>query len=78
MDCGSEIGNAAKYNRSLAEQKQLHYMGTAQIIMPENYIAMFNAPQVDEAQQITAKAEPDIQAIQWVQFLPHTGFFSRS
>ena len=52
MDCGSEIGNAAKYNRSLAEQKQLHYMGTAQIIMPENYIAMFNAPQVDEAQQI--------------------------
>ena len=62
MDCGSEIGNAAKYNRSLAEQKQLHYMGTEQIIMPENYIAMFNAPQVDEAQQITAKAEPDIQA----------------
>lgn len=62
MDCGSEIGNAAKYNRSLAEQKQLHYMGTAQIIMPENYIAMFNAPQVDEAQQITAKAGPDIQA----------------
>lgn len=63
MDCGSEIGNAAKYNRGLAEQKQLHYMGTAQIIMPENYIAMFNAPQVDEAQQITAKAEPDIQAV---------------
>ena len=62
MDCGSEIGDAAKYNRSRAEQKQLHYMGTAQIIMPENYIAMFNAPQVDEAQQITAKAEPDIQA----------------
>ena len=62
MDCGSEIGNAAKYNRYMAEQKGLCYMGTAQIIMPENYIAMFNAPQVDEAQQITAKAEPDIQA----------------
>ena len=60
MDCGSEIGNAAKYNRGLAEQKQLHYMGTVQIIMPENYIAMFNAPQVDEARQITAKAEPFI------------------
>ena len=43
MDCGSEIGNAAKYNRQLAAQKQLQYMGTAQIIMPENYIAMFNA-----------------------------------
>ena len=43
MDCGSEIGNAAQYNRQLATQKQLQYMGTAQIIMPENYIAMFNA-----------------------------------
>ena len=43
MDCGSEIGNAAKYNRQLAAQKHLRYMGTAQIIMPENYIAMFKS-----------------------------------
>ena len=48
MDCGSEIGNAAKYNQDIAEQKKLHYMGTAQIIMPENYIAMFNEPHVIE------------------------------
>ena len=60
MDCGSEIGNAAKYNRALCEAKQLSYMGTAQIIMPENYIAMFNAPQAEEARQIVAKAEPYI------------------
>ena len=26
MDCGSEIGNAAGYNRQLAAQKQLQYM----------------------------------------------------
>ena len=52
MDCGSEIGNAAKYNRQLAAQKQLQYMGTAQIIMPENYIAMFNAPQAEQARRI--------------------------
>lgn len=60
MTCGSEIGNAAKYNRTLCEEKQLTYMGTAQIIMPENYIAMFNVPQAAEARQIVAKAEPDI------------------
>ena len=60
MDCGGEIGNAEKYNRRLAEQKSLQYMGTAQIIMPENYIAMFNAPQVAEAAKIVEKAEPDI------------------
>lgn len=45
MNCGSEIGNAAKYNQQLAKQKQLEYMGTAQIIMPENYIALFQAPE---------------------------------
>lgn len=60
MSCGSEIGNAAKYNRTICEDKQLTYMGTAQIVMPENYIAMFNAPQAEEARQIVAKAEPDI------------------
>ena len=37
MDCGSEIGDAAKYNRRLAEKKKWQYMGTAQIAMPENY-----------------------------------------
>ena len=61
MDCGGEIGNAAKYNRRLAEQKHLHYMGTAQIVMPENYIAMFGAPEAEEARRIVAKAEPDIE-----------------
>lgn len=63
MTCGSEIGNAAKYNRVLCQEKQLTYMGTAQIIMPENYIAMFNAPQAEEARQIVVKAEPDIDRV---------------
>ena len=60
MNCGSEIGNASKYNSSLAERKHLCYMGTSQILMPENYIAMFDAPEAEEARKIVAKAEPDI------------------
>ena len=63
MDCGSEIGNAAGYNRQLAAQKHLHYMGTAQIIMPENYIAMFNAPQKEQAKSIVEQAEPALQKV---------------
>ena len=63
MDCGSEIGNAAGYNRQLAAQKQLKYMGTAQIIMPENYIAMFNAPQKEQAKSIVEQAEPELQKV---------------
>ena len=60
MTCGSEIGNADKYNRELCAEKGLSCMGTAQIVMPENYIAMFSAPQADEARQIVAQAEPRI------------------
>ena len=60
MDCGSETGNAAKYNRRLAQEKQLLYMGTAQIVMPENYIAMFNAPTEEQAEKTVKKAEPAI------------------
>ena len=60
MTCGSEIGNADKYNRELCAEKAISCMGTAQIVMPENYIAMFSAPQADKARQIVAKAEPDI------------------
>ena len=63
MTCGSEIGNATKYNCALCREKQLTYMGTAQIIMPENYIAMFNAPRSEEARQIVAKSEPDIDRV---------------
>lgn len=60
MTCGGEIGNAVKYNHALCREKRLADMGTAQIVMPENYIAMFNAPRAEEARQIVAKAEPDI------------------
>ncbi|MGM9615854.1 MAG: EFR1 family ferrodoxin [Oscillospiraceae bacterium] len=63
MTCGSEIGHAAGYNRALCEAKQLTYRGTAPIVMPENYIAMFNAPQAEEARQIVAGAEPDIDRV---------------
>ena len=63
MTCGSEIGNAARYNRQLARQKKLRYMGTAQIVMPENYIAMFDAPGPEEAREIVARAQPAIAAV---------------
>lgn len=62
MDCGSEIGNAAKYVRRLCGQKGFTYMGTAPVVMPENYIAMFNAPENEEAKQIIEKATPVIDS----------------
>ena len=63
MSCGSGIGNADIYNRKLSEKKGLKHMGTAQIIMPENYIAMFNAPDVEIAKKIVVAAGPDIAKV---------------
>lgn len=63
MDCGGEIGNAAKYNQELSRQLHLSYMGTAQIVMPENYIAMFGVPGKAEAKEIVAKTEPSIDDV---------------
>ncbi len=60
MTCGSEIGAAAQYNQSLCQEKRLAYCGTAQIVMPENYIALFSVPQADEARKIVSRAEPCI------------------
>lgn len=60
MTCGSEIGNAARYNRALCREKGVSYMGTAEIVMPENYIAMFSAPDAAQAREIVARAEPVI------------------
>lgn len=61
MNCGSEIGNAAKYNKELCSSKGFTYMGTAEIVMPENYIAMFQSPSDEEALRIIEKAKPVIE-----------------
>ena len=63
MTCGSEIGNADKYNLELCTEKAISCMGTAQIVMPENYIAMFGVPGAEEARKIVESAEPSIREV---------------
>ena len=60
MTCGDSIGNAEKYNRILCDQKGWTYRGTARIIMPENYIAMFDAPDLETSKRIIAAAQRGI------------------
>ena len=61
MDCGGEIGDADKYIRRLCERKGFDYMGVKQIVMPENYVAMFGVPSPEQAARIIEKAQPDIK-----------------
>ena len=63
MTCGSEIGNSAKYNEKLCNEKGFNYMGSAGVVMPENYIAMFNTPTKEETEEIFIKADAQIRNI---------------
>lgn len=60
MNCGSEIGNPGKYLIPLCDQKGWNYKGVYQVTMPENYIAMFNAPDEARTKEIIAAADPVI------------------
>lgn len=62
LTCGGGIGGAGLYTQKLCEEKQLRCRGTAQILMPENYVAMFPVPEEDAARAIIARAEPAIDA----------------
>lgn len=57
MTCGDSFGNAGKYLQTLCKVKDLHYMGCMEVIMPENYIAMYSAPQQAEALGIIRKTD---------------------
>ncbi len=61
MTCGDDIGDVERMLAALCKQKGLRFRGVAEVVMPENYIAMFNVPKPATAQKIIAKAEASIQ-----------------
>lgn len=63
MNCGTSIGNAKKYIKRLCKRKNFKYMGVASIVMPENYIAMYDAPEKSVVMQIIENANPIIHKI---------------
>lgn len=63
LTCGDSIGNAAFYARRLCRDKGLFFRGMAKLVMPENYIAMFNAPEEAQARRIVAAADAQLDAI---------------
>ncbi len=63
MNCGGEIGNAEKYVRKLCNDCSLDFMGCGEIVMPENYLAMFSTPTPEQGKKIIARAEPIIDNI---------------
>ena len=61
MTCGSDIGNAEKYLRSFCDDMGFTYRGVQEVIMPENYVAMFPVPDEKESAEIIGRADPVIK-----------------
>lgn len=61
--CGDSIGNAGGGAKALCVKKKMLYRGCGGVVMPENYIAMFNAPEKKEALEIVEGAEKRILEI---------------
>lgn len=57
MTCGGSIGNAGRYLEKLCRTKKWNYMGCKEVLMPENYIAMYSAPTQEEALEIIHQAD---------------------
>ena len=62
MTCGGEIGNAGAKLAPLCVEKEFKDKGVLQVVMPENYIAMFDAPEQAEAREIVSAAKPTLES----------------
>lgn len=61
LTCAGSSGNAIRYAKKICKEKKWHFMGLSEIIMPENYLAMFPTPTASACQDILEKAKPSIQ-----------------
>lgn len=62
MTCGGQIYSAEDTLTKLCKKKGLKFMGVGEIVMPENYIAMFETPNSDEEiKKIMAKADIQLE-----------------
>ncbi len=60
LTCGGSIGAAEIYTEKLCGAVGLDHMGTTDVVMPDNYIVMFDPPKPEEAEAIIEKAAANI------------------
>lgn len=63
LTCGSDIGNAAHYIKKLCAKKNFELAGVKEIVMPENYVAMFDVPDNETSVRIRKAARRRISRI---------------
>jgi len=60
LTCGADIGDAQTHLSKLCQDIKMNFKGCIDIVMPENYIAMFDAPNQKEALEIIKKSQSSI------------------
>ncbi|PKM73756.1 MAG: flavodoxin [Firmicutes bacterium HGW-Firmicutes-16] len=63
MTCGDDIGSAGVYLNELCTRKGFTYKGVMAVVMPENYVALFNVTEKAEAEQMISAADRRIKQI---------------
>ena len=63
VTCAASMGITPRVTSELCGKKGMKYMGSAQIEMPQNYIALFTTKQVEDNIDIIEKAETEIDRI---------------
>ena len=63
MTCAGAMGASPVYCKELANDKGLEYMGTASVILPQNYIAYFSMKSPEENSRILENAQPAIASL---------------
>ncbi len=62
LTCGDSTGAAAKHAEALCRELGYNFKGMGSVQMPENYIAMYSAPDYDEAEGIIRSAVAKIES----------------
>ena len=56
LTCGGAVDNAAKYARRLCRVAGMRFRGLAEVVMPENYVALYDVPGEEECRKLMARA----------------------
>lgn len=63
MTCGTDIGSAGIFLKKLCEKKSFVFKGVLPVVMPENYVAMFDVTEKAEAERMIAEADNRLRTI---------------
>ncbi len=61
--CGGDIGNAYSYAKRAVEKAGAIYCGSAEVVMPDNCITLFDPPTEEKSLAIIAKAEESLEDV---------------